>query len=131
MSASTESIAASLTRLFRASDAMLGKVWLESVSSGWTSESLHSLVVTNGTISAAKTREIYGHFRTKTQMKSIPSPYSPLAPVPLVKKEMVRLNLTDLDVEERLNQLRTEKVGGMLLVTTVMNEDGTSSVNLS
>jgi hypothetical protein len=127
MSASTESIAASLTRLFRASDAMLGKVWLESVSSGWTSESLHSLVVTNGTISAAKTREIYGHFRTKTQMKSIPSPYSPLAPVPLVKKEMVRLNLTDLDVEERLNQLRTEKVGGMLLVTTVMNEDGTSS----
>ena len=75
MSESNETSAAILTRLFQATDAPLGQEWLDSVESGWTDSSLHSLVVTSGTISAAKAKELYGHFCTKTQMKSIPGPY--------------------------------------------------------
>jgi hypothetical protein len=46
----------------------LGETWLDSVGEGWTEASLHRLVVTNGTLSAAKSMEIYGHFFTKMQM---------------------------------------------------------------
>ena len=131
MSDSTESSVAILTRLFTDPDAILGQEWLDSVESGWTTASLHRLVVTNGTLSAAKTKELYGHFWTKTQMKGISGPYWQKELVETVKKELkkelVRLNGTDLTMEERLKQLQTDSVGGILLVTKVIEEDGTTS----
>jgi hypothetical protein len=66
MSDSTETSAASLARLFQGSTASLGLAWLDSVQDGLSDTSSHRLVVKNGTFSAAKTREMYGHFRTKT-----------------------------------------------------------------
>jgi hypothetical protein len=55
MSDSTESTIAILNRLFQEAEARLGKAWLDSVASGWTEILLHSPVVTNGTLSVAKT----------------------------------------------------------------------------
>ncbi len=127
MSESNETSAAILTRLFQATDAPLGQEWLDSVESGWTDSSLHSLVVTSGTISAAKAKELYGHFRTKTQMKSIPGPYWLKDPVTSVTTELARLNRTTATVESRLLQLRTDKVGAILLVTTTLDEAGVPS----
>jgi hypothetical protein len=75
MTASTETAAASLARLFRGSDAIIGTDWLDSVKDGLTDTSHHRLVVSNGTLSAAKTRDMYGHYHTKTQMKSKPCRY--------------------------------------------------------
>ena len=43
----------------------MGQEWLDTVESGWTDSSLHSLVVTSGTLSAAKAKELYGHFRSQ------------------------------------------------------------------
>ena len=65
MSDLTETSAAILTHLFQDQDAPMGQEWLDTVESGWTDSSLHSLVVTSGTLSAAKANELYGHFRTK------------------------------------------------------------------
>jgi hypothetical protein len=45
-----------------------------------------------------------------------------------VKEELAWLNLIDLDADERLTQLRMDRVGGILLVTTVVNEDGTNNL---
>ena len=45
-----------------------------------------------------------------------------------VTTELVRLNPTTLTVENRLLQLRTDKVGAILLVTTVLDEAGLASV---
>ena len=127
MSDSTESTTAILTRLFKETDAPLGQEWLDSVPSGWTESSLHSLVVTSGTISAAKAKELYGHTRTKTQMKGISGPYWQKDLATTVTMEMARLNLATDDVESRLLKLRTDKVGGILLVTTIIAEDGLTS----
>jgi hypothetical protein len=48
-------------------------------------------------------------------------------PGPMEKKDLIWLNMIDLDIDERLTQLRTDWVGGLLLVTMVVNEDGTKS----
>jgi hypothetical protein len=70
MSASGETRAAIVIHLFKEEDAPLvePKCWLASVSTGWTDTSLHRLVAKIGAPSAAKMKEIYGHFRTKTQV---------------------------------------------------------------
>jgi hypothetical protein len=65
---------------------------LDSVVSGWTDTSLHSLVVINGTLNVAKTREIYGHFCTKTQIKPGLEPYWKPKPGGAAKLEFVQLN---------------------------------------
>jgi hypothetical protein len=74
-----------------------------------------------------KTKELYGHFCTKTQMKSIPGPYWLLDSVTMVKKELLRLLSTDMDVETKLDQLRMDIIGGVLFVTIVIKDDGTKS----
>jgi hypothetical protein len=89
MSNSTESTIAILNRLFQAPEAKLGKDWLDSVVSGWTDTSLHSLVVTNSTLSAAKTREIQGYYCTKTQIKPGLEPYWKPKPGEAAKLEFV------------------------------------------
>jgi hypothetical protein len=97
------------------------------VDSGWAEASLHNLAVTSGTLSAAKAKDLYGHFRTnKTQMKGIPGPYWQKDPAMVAKTELIWLNLTPDNVERCLNQLRTDKVGGIFLVTTVLDVDGTT-----
>jgi hypothetical protein len=66
MVTATEMPAASLGRLFKGPDAILGTSWIDSVPTGWTNASLHHLVVSSGTVRAAKSRDVYGHFRTAT-----------------------------------------------------------------
>jgi hypothetical protein len=71
-----ETTAASLTRLFKGPAAKMGTTWTDTVTTGWTEASLHHLVMTKGTLSTAKTKDMYGHVRTKTQMRGITgSPY--------------------------------------------------------
>jgi hypothetical protein len=69
MVTSTEMTATSLGRLFKGPDMVLGSSWIDSVPAGWTNTSLHHLVVSSGTIHAAKSREdMHGHFCMVTQM---------------------------------------------------------------
>jgi hypothetical protein len=85
----TESPAAIVASLFRGPDASLGTAWVESVQVGLSDTSLHHLVVSNGTPTAARTRDMYGHFRTKTQMKHTPGRYWKEAPVPLLSQDAI------------------------------------------
>jgi hypothetical protein len=124
MSDSHESSAAILARVFQDPEAKMGEEWLDSVGEGWTGTSLHRLVVTNGTLSAAKSKEIYGHFSTKTQMRGIPGPYTPGDKKAVVAAAAVKLNQMESTKEQRLAALRTEAIGGILLVTTVMTDTG-------
>jgi hypothetical protein len=80
--------------LFKDKDALLGTKWLDSVGPGWTEMSLHHLVAQTGTLSAAKMKEINGHFRTKMQMKGCEGPYWTLDPTMMVKVEVQHLNGT-------------------------------------
>jgi hypothetical protein len=126
MSDATETNAAILARLFRDPDAILGATWLDSVATGWTEESLHRHVLDNGTLTATKTKEIYGHFRTKTQMKGISGPYWLQDPMTFVRDEIKRLNMTTMDSHQRMTQLRTDKIGGVLVVTQIVQSTGPS-----
>ena len=116
-----ETSAASLTHLFKASDAKMGTKWMDTVTTGWTKTSLHHLVMKKGTLSAAKSRDQYGHYRTKTQMRGLLGPYWTENPVNKTETEIRCLNTTTLDGVARLKQLRTDDIGGILLVTQVMD----------
>ena len=89
--ATSETTPAILARLFRNPGALLGTTWLDSVAEGWTDSSLHSQVLSTGTLSVTKTKEIYGHFRRKTQMKGLPGPYWMPDPTDIVREEARRL----------------------------------------
>jgi hypothetical protein len=75
----TEPPAAIVARLFCGPDASLGPDWVDSVQVRLSDTSLHRLVVSNGTPTAARTRDMYGHFRTKTHMKHTPGRYELVA----------------------------------------------------
>jgi hypothetical protein len=92
MSDLTETSVAILTHLFKDPEAPLGKELLDSVDSGWTESSLHHLVVTSGTLSPDKAKELYSHFHTKTQMKSISGRYWQKDPVMAPKTELVEFD---------------------------------------
>jgi hypothetical protein len=62
---------------------------------------LHILVVTNGTLSVAKTWEIYGHYCTKTHIKPSFEPYWRPKPGEAAKLEFVRLNQKEKKVWRR------------------------------
>jgi hypothetical protein len=124
MTGSTETAAAIVARLFRPPDAILGSEWIESVQVGLSDTCLHRLVVSNGTPAAAKTRDMYGHFRTKTQMKSASGPYWLAAPIPVLSKDALALNDPTLDSASRLHLLRTGPVGGFLVVTQLFDSEG-------
>jgi hypothetical protein len=128
MTASTETAAASLARLFRGSDAILGTDWLDSVEDGLTDTSHHRLVVSNGTLSAAKTRDMYGHYRTKTQMKSKPCRYWKEDPTIGLKEDSKTINDPAMDEKTRLDLLRTGAIGGILLVTRMFDDTGAKTV---
>ena len=120
----TELPAAIVARLFRGPNASLGTDWVDSVQVGLSDTSLHRLVISNGTPTAARTRDMYGHFRTKTQMKHTPGRYWKEAPVPLLSSEAIDLNDTSIDPHSRLHLLRTGSVGGILLVTQLFDTNG-------
>jgi hypothetical protein len=115
---------ATLTRLFKRPDARLGKKWIDSVDDGWTDAALHRVVLAKGTLSASKTKEMYGHYRTKTQMRGLKGPYWHTDAAVALEKETCRLNIPLLDTQNRLNQLRTDKIGGLLVVTKVADMEG-------
>jgi hypothetical protein len=82
----TEAIVA---RLFRRPNASLGTGCVDSVYVGLSDTSLHRLVVSNGTPTAARMRDFYGHhIRAKTQMKHItPGCYRKEALVPVLLQD--------------------------------------------
>jgi hypothetical protein len=118
----TETTSAILARLFRDPDAKLGIKWLELVNLGWTESSLHHQVVDQGTLTATKTKELYGHFRTKTQMKGLVGPYWMQDPMDFVQEETKQLNTNMADSQQRLQQLHTDKIGGVLVLTKIVTE---------
>ena len=126
MSENGETSAAIVARLFKDPDGPMGSKWLDSVGTGWTDTSLHRLVEKTSTLSAAKTREIYGHFRTKTQMKGCEGPYWQMDPTTTVRVQAKHLNTLTETPEIRLSVLRTDAVGGLLVVTQVVDETGIS-----
>ena len=124
MTTGNETASAALARLFRGPNATMGSKWLDSVGDGMSGTSFHRLVVSTGTLSAAKTRDMYGHYRTKTQMKLTPGPYWKEDPTSSLQQDATRLNDPILDLETRLRMLRTDTVGGILLVTRLFDEEG-------
>jgi hypothetical protein len=107
---SSETTPAILARLFKDPDAPLGTKWLKVVKTGWSNDTLHRQVVKTGTLSAVRTRELYGHLRTQTQMHGIPGPYWMTNPLDMVKEEAKRLNMTIDDPQKRLDHLRTDTI---------------------
>jgi hypothetical protein len=71
---------------------------------------------------------MYGHFRSKTQMKSVPGRYWQENPTPGIQTEVERLNAPDLDAASRLRLLRTGSVGGILVVTRLYDSTGPTTV---
>jgi hypothetical protein len=124
MTGAPETTAAIVARMFRSPTASLGSDWVDSVQVGMSDTSLHRLVVSNGTPSAAKTRDMYGHFRTKTQMKHTPGRYWKEAPAPVLSKDALDLNDPTHDPHSRLHLLRTGNVGGLLVVTQLFDLSG-------
>ncbi len=124
MTGAPETTAAIVARLFRSPTASLGSDWVDSVQVGLSDTSLHRLVVSNGTPSAAKMRDMYGHFRTKTQMKHTPGRYWKETPAPVLSKDALDLNDPTHDPYSRLHSLRTGNVGGILVVTQLFELGG-------
>jgi hypothetical protein len=94
------------------------------VIEGWTDAALHRQVLETGTLSTSKTKEVYGHFSTKTQMRGLEGPYWTEDPADVVAKETRHLNIHTLNIPKRLQQLRTDKIGGILVVTKFADKNG-------
>jgi hypothetical protein len=124
MPPSTETTTASLGRLFKGPNALLSTSWIDYVPTGWTDDSLHHLVVSTGTLRAAKSWDLYGHFRTATSMQKIEGTYWRKDPTPILVAEALALNPIDATPEARLHQLCTGAVGGLLLVTQLQGQEG-------
>jgi hypothetical protein len=67
---------------------------------------------------------MYGHFRTKTQMKLTPGRYWLDDPTSSLKKDATSLNDQTMNMEDRLSLIRTGNVGGILMVTRLYDHDG-------
>jgi hypothetical protein len=120
----TEPPAAIMAGLFPGPDASLGTDWIDSVQVGLSDTSLHRLVVSNGTLTAARTRDMYGHFCMKMQMKHTPGRYWKEAPVPFLSQDAIDLDHKSIGSQSRLHLLHTGSVGGILLVTHLFDTNG-------
>jgi hypothetical protein len=67
---------------------------------------------------------MYGHFRTKTQVKHMTGRYWKEAPVPSLTQDAIGLNGTSIDPHSCLHLLCTGSVGGILLVTQLFDTNG-------
>jgi hypothetical protein len=108
----SETAAVLLGQLFKGANAPMGISWVDSVNTGWSELSLHRLVVSNGTLRAAKTRDVYGHFRTATQMQRINGTYWRKGVGMPLTAAALALSKAGLPPPDRLSQLRTAAVGG-------------------
>jgi hypothetical protein len=77
-----------------------------------------------GTLKPTNTQELFGHFHTKTQMKGLVGRYYMVDPMETVKTEAKRLNTDINDPVKRLEHLRTQNVGGILVVTKIADANG-------
>jgi hypothetical protein len=59
-------------------------------------------------------------------MKGLPGPYWLQDPMIFVQEETKRLNTTMADSQQHLQQLHTDKIGGILVVTRIVSTTGTS-----
>jgi hypothetical protein len=60
-------------------------------------------------------------------MKGLPGPYWMLDPIQKTKEDFVRLNLMETNEDDRLEPLRMDTIGGVLVVTTIIANDGMKS----
>ncbi len=120
----SETPAAALGHLFKGTNAILGTPWVNSVNSGWSEASLHRQVVATGTVKAAKTRDVYGHFRTATQMSRSEGTYWRKDLTPGLISQALALNREDMTVEDKMLNLRTAAIGAILLVTQIPADNG-------
>lgn len=126
----------SFDRLF-GDPGLIGSVWLDLTAPTLSPKSLHHLVVTSGIIEAAQARTAYGHWRTKTQCKSDPSLRywkSPTDLQPYLDYKVKSLNPTSLAPAGihpiRLDSLRTEPIGCVLLVIQDASPNSTPLITL-
>jgi hypothetical protein len=114
----------SFDRLFSDADGLLGSVFLDSAAPTLSKASLHRLVVVSGLIETSQARATYGHWRTKTQCKADPTLryWKSLEDLPAyLAYKSHALNPTTLTpMKPRLDVLRSEPVGFILLVTTII-----------
>jgi hypothetical protein len=130
MSSVPESTAEVLQRLYLASDAPLGRAWLQSARITFSVDALHSLVLGSKIPSTSKARSTYGHLRTASQMYKVPGTYwkpdQELAA--FLQAEPLRLNPEPThDAMTRLDFLQKEAIGGILLVTRQHTHTGSFS----
>jgi hypothetical protein len=115
----------SFNGLFGDADGLLGSVYLDGIAPTLSMTSLHRLVVTKGLIKTSRAKSTHGHWRTKTQCKSDPDLNywkSPVALSASLNKTVQALNPTTLaTTTSRLEALRTDTVGCILLVTQCIN----------
>jgi hypothetical protein len=119
-----EPAATSLGWLFKGPDEVLCSSWIGSVPTGWTNTYLHHLVVSSGTLHAAKSRDMYGHFRMAMQMNKTDGPYYHKDHTLHLTLEGLALNMLGTMEAEGLIQLCTSAVGGILLFTQLPGPDG-------
>jgi hypothetical protein len=110
--------------LFKGQDALLGTSWVDSVSSGWSMDSHHRLVISQGTVLVTKTRDMYGHFRTATQIQCIKGTYYMKDPTTSLVVAAKALDDVTMNAAKPLQQLCTNAIGGILLVTRIPASDG-------
>jgi hypothetical protein len=109
---SEESTAASLACLFKGHDTSFGMAWLDSVQDKLSNTSFHHLVVSNGTFSAAKSHDMYGHFWTKTQMKLTPGCCWKEDPSMGLQQDATSFNDKTMEAAVHLDLLRTDRLAG-------------------
>jgi hypothetical protein len=125
---SIEPSAEALKRLFLEPGAPLGQAWLQTSKIPLSADSLHLLTLASRVPPAAKARNVYGHGRTARQMHKVSGTYwSPgLELADRIKQESKRLNpIPMLAPLARMDMLRCDSVGGILLVTQQFAKDGT------
>jgi hypothetical protein len=64
-----------LQRLFLATDAPLCQTWLTLAKQPISSDALHGLILDSKIPSVVKAQNMYGHFRTASQMNKVSGPY--------------------------------------------------------
>jgi hypothetical protein len=118
-------------QLFLAKDAPVGKTWLRSTRILLLAVALHHLALESELPLVSKARDAYGHFCTSSQMNKVPGRY--WLPEPDLSASIQQAYSQLLNPQPattpmaRLNSLRSEAVGGILLVTQQFAADGTAS----
>jgi hypothetical protein len=117
-------------RLFLAADALMGQTWLLSTHIPLSDEALHQRALASKVPLVAMARDAYGHFRTANQMNKVSGRYWQPNPdlTTLLEQTSMLLNPHSMPTSMgRLSSLRSDAIGGILLVTQQYAPDGTTS----